>query len=874
MQADAARAKKKLLHKSLGGGAHFWQEYSSGLEPQVSKRPPVGRLTHQPRNNGGIRKNGTKAAPDKRQQIKQQQLKKQQEKEWDKVKKWVEWPSTMRFSAAEAVDHVAEKCIEAEAAGMRQEMVVYLYMDLMCHRLVELAHSTSGPSQRTMGTSYCALRTLCSRYSDFMEPKDRREVIGSLCRIGLRPMAVCLADSWQLPASQLDTAAAAARQCPSRSQGELTASRFQLRHLGPHLQRPVPKAAAITVGSHTFQPDDWQLRMIDAVDNRQSLLAVAPTSSGKTFISYYCIERVLQHNKGKSQSCHQRVVFVMPTRALVNQTCAGIYSKYGEKYGSECMAVWHRDQRDRNIDTASILVTVPAMLEIKLLSGGPGCRDWVKSLQYAIIDEVHSIGEESQGATWERMLALLPCPLVCLSATVGNVPVLQGWLELLEANKAAAGHGTGKLILAEHGDRWNDLHMKAYVPKTPRTQAGGSFEPQDSEWCLGQDDPSAGRTRSMVDIHPVGLLGTATGSSLLAADVHLRNPSLAPDEALQLYDCMRRHLGPSMPIQSPEERWSEDVFIDQASARAWGQQLTSHLEDILRDERSGNAKVLDIAAELLEPAQSAWKQMEVTLDSQSESLPDFASGSSGASESIEHGQSIPRGYSTSREFVRNNFFDMLLELDAEDMLPAIVFCMSRSGCVKLALEAAARLQAAAPDTTREVETLEAEIKELRSQLGCTRHREQADDIEESIRSKQARIAKLMANPRFSFAGMVRMIVLAVGPATTFVSCFHRNMLMFEARHDIHYHCSSLRGEWADVSAALSRAQGQCVLQHGLLHGAIGNGLAVFQAPMQGPADACPGARHRGAPWWHGQALQVKVRLILLGYNLVTMFIIT
>ena len=756
-QADAARVKKKILHKSLNKGGVFWHQYSSGLEPQVSKqRPPAVRLLLQPHSNGGIgkaSKNAALPAADKKQQIKQQQLEKQLKKERVKVTEWVEWPSATRLSAAEAVCYISEKCAEAEAAGMCDKTVVDLHMDLLCHRLVDLACcDISGPSQRTMGASYCALRTLCSRYSDLMGPKDRREVIVSLCRIGLQPMAASLAASWELPASLLDAAAAAARQRPNRSQGELTASRFQLRHLGPHLQRPVPKAAAITVGSHTFQPDDWQRRMIDAVNNRQSLLAVAPTSSGKTFISYYCIERVLQHNKGKSQSFHQRVVFVMPTRALVNQTCAGIYSKYGDKYGSQCMAVWHRDQRDANIDTASILVTVPAMLEIKLLSGGPGCREWIKSLQYAIIDEVHSIGEESQGATWERMLALLPCPVVCLSATVGNVPVLQGWLELLEANKAAAGHGTGKLILAEHGDRWNDLRMKAYVPKTPRTQAGGSFEPHDAEWCLGQD-PSSGRTRSMVDIHPVGLLATATGSSILAAGVHLCNPSLAPDEALQLYDCMRRHLGPSsMPIESPEERWSEDVFVDQASARAWGKQLTSHLEDIRRDE------VLGIAAELLEPAESAWNQMEVTLDCQSASLPDFASG---VSESIEHGQSIPRGYSTSGTFVLNNFFDMLLELDAEGMLPAIVFHMSRSGCVKLALEAAARLQAAAaPGTAREVETLEAEIKDLRSQLDAgTGHRQQqAYGIEESIRTKQARLARLMANPRFSFAGTHALMI--------------------------------------------------------------------------------------------------------------------
>ena len=85
--------------------------------------------------------------------------------------------------------------------------------------------------------------------------------------------------------------------------------------------------------------------------------------------------------------------------------------------------------------------------------------------------------------------------------------------------------------------------------------------------------------------------------------------------------------------------------------------------------------------------------------------------------------------------------------------------------------------------------------------------------------------------------------------------------MFGALHDdIHYYCSSQRGL---LLLLLSRAKGQRVLQHRLLHEAIGKGLAVCQAPGQGSADACAGTRHRGAPWWHGQAIQVKLRLLML-----------
>eukprot|EP00873_Tetraselmis_striata_P012159 jgi/Tetstr1/432423/TSEL_000186.t1 len=683
--------------------------------------------------------------------IKQQQLQKQQDKDLHKVQVWRRWPSQQGHVPAVAAQYISDKCEEAEEAGMRGNLVVTLYMDLLCHHLVQRAADTNALSQ-VVTAAYCAVRNLCSRYSDCLCPEDHKEVLRALSQTGLHPMAVRLADLWQLPVPAMDTAAA--RRGALDGSNQLPPSWFQLRYLGPLLQRPVPNAVKITVGSHTFKPDNWQLRMIDAVDHKQSLLAVAPTSSGKTFISYYCIERILQHNKNKPKQMHHRVVFVMPTRALVNQTCAGIYSKYGQEYGEKCFAVWHRDQRDANIDSASILVTVPAMLEIKLTSSEQSCRKWVQSLKYAIVDEVHSIGEEQQGATWERMLALLPCPAVCLSATVGNVPVLQNWLQLVETNKAAAGRGSGELVLVEHKERWNDLRMKAFLPKAPRVQAGVSFEPGDAEWCLGQDPPSK-RTRSMVDIHPVSLLATATGSSILRANVHQREPSLSPGEALQLYDCMRRHLGSNMPVESPEERWGDVVFIDQASACAWGRQLTAHLDDI-RMAGNGDGCVLDIAADLLAPVRSAYEQMEATL--QAHPVP-TESESSAANESIEHGQSIPRGYSTTRSFVRNNFFDMLLELDAEDMLPAIAFCMSRRGCVELALDTAARLETTAPDTTKAVVALEAEIKDMRTQLdglrSSSRHTDaqRVADLEEAIQRRQARLAKLRDNPRFSFAGL-------------------------------------------------------------------------------------------------------------------------
>jgi hypothetical protein len=72
---------------------------------------------------------------------------------------------------------------------------------------------------------------------------------------------------------------------------------LQLKYNGDKLKRSVNSRVDKRV---KFMPDEWQVELLNVVDNDESALVCCPTSSGKTFICFYAMEKILRSPNSES----------------------------------------------------------------------------------------------------------------------------------------------------------------------------------------------------------------------------------------------------------------------------------------------------------------------------------------------------------------------------------------------------------------------------------------------------------------------------------------------------------------------------------------------------------------------------------------------
>lgn len=412
---------------------------------------------------------------------------------------------------------------------------------------------------------------------------------------------------------------------------------FQLLHCGPYFDRTIDSAPDSRVA---FEPDAWQRRVLDEIDARRSLLVIAPTSAGKTFISFYAMKQVLEANNDDV------LVYVAPTKALVNQIAAEIQARFSKnyKYSQSVWGIHTRDYRINNPTGCQILVTVPHILQIMLLAPS-NAKSWSERVKWIIFDEVHCIGQAEDGLIWEQLLLMAPCPIIALSATVGNAEAFNDWLS---ASQKAAGN---ELVMVQHPHRYSDLRKFIYT--APNKREPSSYLPlptQRSFAQLGLDEHT-----DFAFLHPVASLLNRTRG--LPSDL-----TLEARDCLTLWQSMSKYQTADYPVsKSLSPSAVLPTVIKKADIIKWQTGLKSLLTEWMADDSSPFAEVRKDLSKPL--ANMALHDANVEEEASNE------------------GQLDELGMEISHDI--SSILPLLADLQIQDALPGIIFNYDRAICEKM-----------------------------------------------------------------------------------------------------------------------------------------------------------------------------------------------
>lgn len=350
----------------------------------------------------------------------------------------------------------------------------------------------------------------------------------------------------------------------SKTTTEMSGVEFQLMHGGPFMERGI--GSLPDSRTPDFEPDLWQREVLDQIDAKKSAFIVAPTSAGKTFISFYAMKQILKEDDDGI------LVYVAPTKALVNQIAAEVQARFRKSYpakttGKSIWAIHTRDHRINNPNGCQILITVPHILQIMLLSP-TNAKTWTPRLKRIIFDEIHCIGQAQDGVVWEQLLLLAPCPIIALSATVGNPEEFYSWL------KNAQGVNGHDLKMISHKHRYSDLRNYEYCP--PRNFSFRGFTDPGGLYQLGLDE-----AEDMKFMHPV--LSLVDRSRGIPNDF-----SLEPRDCLTLWKALHHLQTEDFPVDAclnPSSYFS-NIIIGKKDVIEWQKPLIELVNIWMKDRSS------------------------------------------------------------------------------------------------------------------------------------------------------------------------------------------------------------------------------------------------------------------------------------------------
>lgn len=213
-----------------------------------------------------------------------------------------------------------------------------------------------------------------------------------------------------------------------------------------------------------LQLEGWQFDILEAIDNRESAVVCAPTSSGKTILSTYTCK-----------NANGPVLFVLPSEVLVWQV-ASIYYQFFKGNVTVCteQITFQEVTGEAQVYIGTPLALERSLSKVRGIAGDEmtkGEREFMildggfNQFDYLVLDEVHTLNGP-EGDALQRIIKACNCPMLALSATIGNAVQLKDWFKSVldehrEAATIDAPEQKENVILKEHYARF--INLQRYV---------------------------------------------------------------------------------------------------------------------------------------------------------------------------------------------------------------------------------------------------------------------------------------------------------------------------------------------------------------------------------------------------------------------------
>ena len=290
-----------------------------------------------------------------------------------------------------------------------------------------------------------------------------------------------------------------------------------------------------------FKLEDWQCSILEAIDNRRSAVVCAPTSSGKTLLSTYTCK-----------NAHGTVLFVLPSEVLVWQVAATYYQFFK---GNVTVCTDQITFQEVTGD-AQVYIGTPKALErcISKVRGAAG-EELVKGerefmildggyhqFDYLVLDEVHTLNGP-EGDALQRIIKSCNCPVLALSATIGNASQLRDWFAQVRHSQI---QDTVVIDVPEEPQS-EDVVLREFFARFINLQ----------RYVVTESEGKDGKTKhKLIRLHPVAAM---TPERLKNQPELIDSLSMTPSDMMDLWKRMRS----IFPSTALEELDDPDKFFAQ-----------------------------------------------------------------------------------------------------------------------------------------------------------------------------------------------------------------------------------------------------------------------------------------------------------------------